>query len=98
MTEFGKSEAASLRRAQQVSTHDPRDTDGAIAPGFALVNAAESFVSPIRNPWPLNSQPTVVSHHNQPKDRRSVAAKLAELPRRARPGDSGFDAFAIDLI
>ncbi|MER9481940.1 hypothetical protein NKI74_21425 [Mesorhizobium sp. M0494] len=98
MTEFGKARPRLYDElnSSQLTIHG--DTDGAIAAGFALVNAAESFVSPIRNPWPLGSQPTVVSHHHQPKDMRSVAAKLTELPRRARPGDSGFDAFAIGLI
>jgi len=42
--------------------------------------------------------PTIVSRHNQPKDLQSVAAKLMELPRRARPGEEGFDAFAIAVV
>lgn len=74
------------------------DTDGAIAAGFALVNAAETFVSPIRNPWSLLDHEPAVSRHNQPKDLCSVAAKLTELPRRSRPGEEGFDAFAITVI
>jgi hypothetical protein len=98
MTEFGKARPRLYDELNSSHLTIHGDTDGAIAAGFALVNAAETFISPIRNPWPLSSQPTVVSHHNQPKDLRSVAAKLTELPRRSRPGDGGFDAFAIGLI
>lgn len=98
MTEFGKARPRLYDELNSSHLTIHGDTDEAIAAGFSLINAAETFVSPIRNPWPLGSHPTVVSHHKQPKDIRSVAAKLAELPRRARPGEAGFDAFAIGLI
>ncbi len=98
MTEFGKARPRLYDELNSSHLTVHGDTDGAIAAGFALVNSAETFVSPIRNPWPLDSLPTVVSHHKQPKDMQSVAAKLSELPRRSRPGEAGFDAFAIGLI
>lgn len=98
MTEFGKARPRLYDELNSSHLTIHGDTDGAIAAGFALINSAETFVSPIRNPWPLGSHPTVVSRHRQPKDLRSVAAKLTELPRRSRPGDGGFDAFAIGVI
>ena len=98
MTEFSKARPRLYDElnSSQLTIHG--DTDSAIAAGFALVNAAETFVSPIRNPWSLREHAPVVSVHNQPKNLCSVAAKLTELPRRSRPGEEGFDAFAISVI
>jgi len=74
------------------------DTNGAIAAGFVLINTAETFVSPIRNPWSLAEHEAVVSTHRQPQEMRSMAAKVAELPRRSSTGEAGFDAIAIGVI
>ncbi len=98
MTEFGKARPRLYDELNSSHLTIHGDTDGAIAAGFAMINAADTFVSPLRNPWPMGSQPTFVSRHNQPKDLQSVAAKLMELPRRVRPGEEGFDAFAIALV
>lgn len=98
MTEFGKARPRLYDELNSSHLTIHGDTDSAIAAGFALVNAADTFVSPIRNPWPLSEHETVVSVHNQPKNLCSVAAKLTELPRRSRPGEEGFDAFAITVI
>ena len=98
MTEFGKARPRLYDELNSSHLTIHGDTNGAIAAGFALVNAAETFVSPIRNPWPLGSRATVVSVHQQPKDLRLVVSKLAELPRRSRPDESGFDALAIGVI
>ena len=98
MTEFGKARPRLYDELNSSHSTIHGDTDGAIAAGFALVNAANVFVSPIRNPWPLAERAPLVSVHNQPKNLRSVTAKLAELPRRSRPGEEGFDAFAITVV
>lgn len=98
MTEFGKARPRLYDELNSSHLTIHGDTDSAIAAGFALVNAADTFVSPIRNPWSLSEHETVVSVHNQPKNLCSVAAKLTELPRRSRPGEEGFDAFAITVI
>jgi hypothetical protein len=98
MTEFGKARPRLYDELNSSHLTIHGDTDSAIAAGFLLLNVAETFVSPIRNPWTLGSLPTRVSTHNQPRDAQLVAAKVAELPRRARPGDEGFDAFAILAI
>lgn len=98
MTEFGKARPRLYDELNSSHLTIHGDTDSAIAAGFALVNAAETFVSPIRNPWSLRDHQPVVSAHNQPKNLCSVAAKLTELPRRSRAGEEGFDAFAISVI
>lgn len=98
MTEFVKARPRLYDELNSSHLTIHGDTDGAIAAGFLLLNVAPTFVSPIRNPWTLGDIPTRVSTHNQPRDARLVAEKIAELPRRARPGDEGFDAFAILAI
>ena len=98
MTEFGKARPRLYDELNSSHLTIHGDTNSAIAAGFALLNAAETFISPLRNPWPLGSQPTNVNRHNQPRDLRSVAAKLGQLPRRSRPDEAGFDALAIGVI
>jgi hypothetical protein len=98
VTEFGKARPRLYDELNSSHLTIRGDTDSAIAAGFALVNADDTFVSPIRNPWPLGPHPTVVSTHKQPRDLRSVTSKLTELPRRSHMGEAGFDVFAIGLI
>ncbi|MGQ0737080.1 MAG: hypothetical protein ACT4QD_25970 [Acidobacteriota bacterium] len=69
-----------------------------IAAGLAMVNAAETFVSPGRNDFDLSARPATVSRHTQPKDAAGVVEKLRELPRRSRDGEEGYDAFTILLV
>lgn len=98
MTEFGKARPRLYDELNSSHLTIHGDTIGAIAAGFVLINASETFVSPIRNPWPLATHEAVVSRHKQPKDMRSMAAKIAELPRRSSPSEAGFDALAIGVI
>jgi hypothetical protein len=98
MTEFGKARPRLYDELNSSHLTIHGDNNNAIAAGFALLNAATTFVSPLRNPWPLGSQPPVVNRHNQPQAFRSVAAKLAQLRRRSRPDEEGFDALAIAVI
>jgi hypothetical protein len=69
-----------------------------IAVGLAMVNAAETFISPGLNDFNLSVQPARVSVHNQPKDAAGIVEKLRELPRRSRDGEEGYDVFAILLV
>lgn len=72
------------------------DTDDAIAAGLAVVNSADTFVSPLRNPWPAGSAlQDVVTRHRQPAAAKALIEKLTELPRRSRLGEAGYDAFGI---
>jgi len=98
MTEFAKARPRLYDElnSSQLTIHG--DTDSTIAAGFAMVNSAQTFVSPLRNPWPLGARPTVVTRHNQPRDAVSVVEKLSQLPRRSSTGETGFDAFGMIVV
>lgn len=98
MTEFGKARPRLYDELNSSHLTIHGDTNSAIAAGFVLINASERFVSPLRNPWVSGALPDIVSTHRQPDDLRSVAAKVAELPRRSQPGHEGFDALAIAVV
>jgi len=61
----------------------------AIAAGFVMINASNTFQSPGK------SEPT---HHRQPGAVETVIEKIRELPRRASTGETGFDALAIMVL
>lgn len=70
--------------------------DQAIAAGFAMVNMANEYLSPDRNKgtgielrW---------SRHVQPRSAQITVDKLRQLPKRSRPGEVGYDAFAIVVV
>jgi hypothetical protein len=98
MTEFGKARPRLYDELNSSHLTIHGDTNSAVAVGFAMINIAETFVSPIRNPWPLAGHPVVVNRHNQLRDARSVVQKVLELPRRAGIGTSGFDAIGIAVV
>jgi hypothetical protein len=69
--------------------------DQAIAVGLAMVNIADTFISPgLQN----DGSDTVITPHNQPSVTESVIKKLRELPRRTATGTEGFDAFGIIVV
>lgn len=72
--------------------------DFAIAAGFAVVNIADSFVSPNRNKYDLNVQAADVTRHKQPAASARTVEALFEIPRRTQPGVEGFDALGIVLL
>jgi hypothetical protein len=74
------------------------DTNGAIAAGLVIVNAATSFVSPDRNKFNLETRPAEVTTHVQPDGVNNIVAGLRRLQRRSRPEDTGFDAIGIIVI
>ena len=97
-TEFGKARPRLYDELNSSHLTIHGDTDSAIAVGLAMVNSAPSFVSPLRNPWPLGTHPTVVNPHKQPKDTESTIAKVKQLPRRSGPGQRGFDAMGVIVV
>lgn len=97
-TEFGKARPRLYDELNSSHLTIHGDTDSAIAVGLAMVNAAPSFVSPLRNPWPLGTHPTVVNPHKQPRDTESTIAKVKQLPRRSGPGQRGFDAMGVIVV
>jgi hypothetical protein len=72
-------------------------SDQAIAAGFAMVNAAERYLSPDLNKANRISR-TDWSSHNQPRDAELAVEKVRQLPRRSKTGDTGYDAIAIVVI
>lgn len=71
-------------------------SDQAIAAGFAMVNIATEYLSPDRNKSP--GELLHWSTHNQPRSAQLTVDKLRQLPKRTRPGDVGYDAFAIVVV
>jgi hypothetical protein len=94
-TEHKKSESRMFDElnSSQATIHGAADQ--AVAVGLAVVNIADTFISPGRQGA---GQPLVVNKHNQPVATGSLIAKLRELPRRSAPGESGFDALGIMVI
>ena len=72
-------------------------SDQAIAAGFAMVNIAERYLSPDLNKKNFAEDPTW-SRHNQPRDASLAVEKIRQLPKRAKPGDVGYDALAIVIV
>jgi len=98
MTEFGKARPRLYDELNSSHLTIHGDTDSAIAAGFAMVNLADRFVSPIRNPWSLGSVTTVVNAHRQPKEATAVVTKVRQLPRRSSTGAVGFDALGLIVV
>lgn len=72
-------------------------TDQAIAAGFAMVNITERYLSPDLNKKNRATDPEW-SSHRQPRDASLAVDKVKQLPRRAKPGEVGYDAFGIVLV
>jgi hypothetical protein len=98
MTEFGKARPRLYDELNSSHLAIHGNSPHTIAAGLAMVNAAESFISPGRNDFDLSVQSAHVSRHKQPQAARSVIDKLRELPRRSRDGEEGYDAFAILVV
>lgn len=71
--------------------------DLAIAAGFVMINAAESFLSPDLNKKNRARDPEW-SVHEQPKSVEITIEKVRQLPRRSKTGASGYDALSIVVI
>ena len=72
-------------------------TDQAIAAAFTMVNIADRYLSPDLNKRNRPASPEW-STHNQPRDAGLAIDKIKQLPRRSKPGDTGYDAVAIVVI
>lgn len=73
-------------------------TDVAIAAGLVMVNFANEFVSSDENKFDLTKHQAKVSQHRQPEHTQRTLDKVREIPRRAKMGESGFDAIGIVLV
>ncbi|MCV7199966.1 hypothetical protein [Mycobacterium angelicum] len=74
------------------------DNNNALAVGFAMVNYADRFASPVGAT--NRNGPHTYSRHNQPAATEAVIRKLREINRRSGPhsGQAGFDAFGIIVV
>lgn len=72
-------------------------SEQAIAVGFVMVNFATDYLSPDLNKKNRRTDPEW-SHHKQPRDGLLAVEKIKQLPRRAKPNDTGYDALAIVAI
>jgi hypothetical protein len=73
-------------------------SDHAAAAAFVMINVATEFLSSDSNKFPLASHDPVVNLERQPKAAEGVMRKVAEIPRRSKPGEEGFDAVGIVLV
>lgn len=97
-TEFGKARPRLYDELNSSHLTIHGDTDQAIAVGLVMINASPTFVSPLRNLWPLGSRENCVNDHKQPRDAERMIEKLAQLPRRSAVGQRGFDALGVVLL
>jgi hypothetical protein len=81
--------------SSQLTVHG--NTEQALAVGFAMVNLAEDYLSPDLNKKNRSGDPDW-SRHKQPRDAALAIEKVKQLPRRARPGETGYDAMAIVAV
>ncbi len=73
-------------------------SDAAAAAALVMVNVASEFISTDINKWDLSNRDPEVSHHNQPRDAELVVHKVEQVPRRAKPGEEGFDAIGVVVV
>ena len=72
-------------------------SEQAIGVGFVMVNMAGRYLSPDLNKQNRQSSPDW-SVHKQPGDAVLAINKVKQLPRRSKPGDTGYDALSIVAI
>lgn len=70
----------------------------AIAVGFVMVNASETFISPDLNKFSIAERPPEYSTHKQPADTLRVIEKVQELQRRSDTSEAGFDALGLVVV
>jgi hypothetical protein len=74
------------------------NSERALAVGFVMVNAGESFRSPDMNKFDLTKQPANVNRHRQPADAIRVIEKVKEIRRRSGGSTTGFDALGVMVV
>lgn len=98
MTEFIKARPRMYDELNSSHAAIHGNSPHAIAAGLTMVNIAETFISPGRNPFDMRAMPARITAHKQPRHAEQIIAKLREIPRRVRNGEDGFDALAITVI
>lgn len=73
-------------------------SNDALAVGFAMINAAETFVSPDLNRGVPYRDATRVTRHRQPEAAAHSVRRVESLPRRAGSTGVGYDGLAIVVV
>lgn len=99
MTAFSKA-APRLRNELEGAVGAINDSDPlTVAGGLVLINAAETFVSPVfRDNGYVEPPERRVSHHTQPEDARGASEKLQKIPLRNTGSATGYDALGIIVV
>lgn len=74
------------------------NSERALAVGFVMVNAGETFRSPDMNKFDLSKVPANVNKHRQPADAIRVIEKIKEIRRRSGESTTGFDAIGVMVV
>ncbi|HWF31483.1 MAG TPA: hypothetical protein VG188_02885 [Solirubrobacteraceae bacterium] len=74
------------------------NSERALAVGFVMVNASETFRSPDMNKFDLATHAPNVNQHRQPQDAMRVVQKLREIRRRSGGSATGFDALGVMIV
>lgn len=72
-------------------------SEHAIAAGFVMVNIADEYLSPDLNKKNRAKDPEW-SFHKQPRDASLAIEKAAQLPRRSKVGEHGYDALGLLVV
>lgn len=73
-------------------------SEQALAGGFVMINASPDFRSSDLNRRNVATEGALISMHSQPYWAERTVAKIAELPRRSRTGQNGFDAIGVVVV
>ena len=73
------------------------DTQQALAVGFAMINASDTFLSSDMNKYDISERHPTVNAHPPHAVTRTIA-KVREINRRTGPGTDGFDAFGAIVV
>jgi hypothetical protein len=95
MTEHSKSEPRLFDELSSSHEIVHRGNPVAIAAGVTVVNAAATFVSPLRQ---KHGQPVEVTGHRQPHVTEKMVKHLRGLKIRQKVEDVGFDAYATIVV
>jgi len=74
------------------------NSERALAVGFVMVNAGETFRSPDMNKFDLTKMAPQVNQHRQPRDAQRVIDKVSEIRRRSGGSSVGFDAIGMMVV
>lgn len=74
------------------------DTNDAIAAGFVMINAAESFISSDRHTCRVKGGRYTITALKQPHVSNRVIDAVMQIPRRSNTSHQGFDALGMTMV